>query len=102
MRISEAAALRRQDVDLKYGILHIRQTKLGKSRRVPLHPSATRALRRYVRQRDREPSSSATDFFFVFDHGQPALTRNLPYAFRCVCRHLRWERPWRTSPPPYS
>jgi integrase len=74
LRISEATALRRQDVDLKHGILHIRQTKFGKSRFVPLHPSATRALQRYVRQRDREPSSTATDFFFVFDHGQPART----------------------------
>lgn len=91
LRISEATALRRQDVDLKHGILHIRQTKFGKSRFVPLHPSAMRALQRYVRQRDREPSSTATDFFFVFDHGQPARTRKLQYAFRCVCRQLNWS-----------
>ncbi len=58
---------------------------------MPLHPSATRALQRYVRQRDREPSSAATDFFFVFDHGQPARTRKLQYAFRCVCRQLNWS-----------
>lgn len=91
LRISEATALRRQDVDLKRGILHIRQTKFGKSRLVPLHPSTTRVLQRYARRRDRDSSSAATDAFFVFDHGQPVRTRKLRYAFRRVCRQLRWR-----------
>ena len=80
MRISEATALRRQDVDLKHGILHIRQTKFGKSRVVPLHPSATRALQRYVRQRDREPSSTATDFssFLIMANRRGPASSNTP------------------------
>lgn len=91
LRISEATSLRRQDVDLKRGLLHIQQAKFGKSRLVPLHPSTRRALQRYARRRDQDPSSAATDAFFVFDQGQPALTRWLQYAFRLVCHQLRWR-----------
>ena len=91
LRISEATALRRQDVDLKAGLLHIQQAKFGKSRIVPLHPSTTRALEAYVRRRDQEPSSAATDTFFIFDRGRPARTRSLQYAFQFVRRQLRWR-----------
>jgi integrase len=52
MRISEALALCNKDVDLKYGMLTIHQTKFGKSRRVPLHPSTVAALRRYLWMRN--------------------------------------------------
>jgi len=48
MRISEALTLRNEDVDLKYGMLFIHQSKFGKSRQVPLHPSTAEALRRYL------------------------------------------------------
>jgi integrase len=91
LRISEATALQRQDVDLQRGILHIRNTKFGKSRLVPLHPSTTRALRRYVCRRDQNASSPATAAFFTFDHGQPARARNLQYAFRCLRFQLGWR-----------
>lgn len=48
MRIGEALALRNEDVDLKHGMLTIHQTKFGKSRQVPIHPSTVEALRRYL------------------------------------------------------
>jgi integrase len=38
-------------VDLNRGVLRIEKTKFKKSRLVPLHPTATRALRRYVQAR---------------------------------------------------
>ena len=47
LRISEALGLSDADVDLKGGVLTIRQSKFGKSRLVPLHPSAVQALQRY-------------------------------------------------------
>jgi hypothetical protein len=40
LRISEALALVDADVDLKAGVLTVRCSKFGKSRLVPLHPSA--------------------------------------------------------------
>jgi integrase len=91
LRISEATALRRQDVDLPNGLLHIRHGKFGKSRLVPLHPSAIDALERYGERRDKDLCSSETDYFFVYDHGRPAHTRNVQYAFKLLCRQLRWR-----------
>lgn len=52
MRVSEALALTRDDVDLKAGVLTIRGSKFRKSRLVPLHDSTCRALLRYAQQRD--------------------------------------------------
>jgi integrase/recombinase XerD len=70
LRISEALALRKPDVDLPAGILTIRGTKFGKSRFVPLHPSAVNALRHYAQQRDLLIRSSTSDSFFVSDFGR--------------------------------
>ena len=50
LRISEALDLRLHDV-LPEGVLQIRRTKFGKSRLVPLHPTATTALERYLEER---------------------------------------------------
>jgi integrase len=91
LRISEATALQRQDADLHHDLLHIRQTKFGKSRFVPLHPSTTRALQRYARRRDQDPLSTATNAFFVFDYGRPASTRKLQYAFGLLRGKLHWR-----------
>ena len=62
LRPGEALALDKSDVDLKNGILSIRQTKFGKSRFVPLDPSTREALQRYAEHRDTiclRPRSSA-------------------------------------------
>jgi len=48
LRANEPLRLDRGDVDLVNGVLTIRETKFGKSRCVPLHPSARRALQRYA------------------------------------------------------
>jgi integrase/recombinase XerD len=52
LRINEALALTRDDVDLKTGLLTVRWTKSRRTRLVPLHASARRALTRYAKQRD--------------------------------------------------
>ncbi len=48
LRVSEALKLTNADVDLSRGVLRIERTKFKKSRLVPLHATATRALRRYA------------------------------------------------------
>ena len=53
LRVSEAIHLRDADVDLKRGMLTIRQTKFAKSRQLPIHPSTVKALARYRKQRER-------------------------------------------------
>ena len=47
LRISEALALRRNEVDLEAGILSIHESKFHKSRAVPLAPSVGQAVRHY-------------------------------------------------------
>jgi integrase len=53
MRLGEAIGLDRSDVDLHTGVVTIREAKFDRSRFVPLHPTATAALRRYTADRDR-------------------------------------------------
>lgn len=84
LRISEALALDRSDADLVLGRLTIRETKYRKTRRIPLHPSATAALRSYATFRDRLVSAPQTDRFFA-----DACGVGLPYStVRTVFRKL--------------
>lgn len=53
LRISEALNLLDADVDLRASVMTIRQSKFGKTRLVPLHPSAVQALERYRDHRAR-------------------------------------------------
>ncbi len=69
MRISEALALDKEDVDLEEGVLRIRQSKFRKSRFVPVHVSTRDVLADYAKERDRifpRPKSIA---FFVSERG---------------------------------
>jgi integrase/recombinase XerD len=52
MRVSEACALDRADVELAAGRLTVRRGKNGRSREIPLHPSTVEALERFARARD--------------------------------------------------
>ena len=76
LRIGEAIKLDRSDVDWEQGVLLIRESKFGKSRLVPLHPSTMQALTQHARLRDElQPRPKDTSCFFV------SLTRKrLSYA----------------------
>jgi integrase len=65
MRVSEALALTRSDVDLVDGIVTIRHAKFDRVRLVPLHSSVTAELRRYATTRDRLCPTLRVDRFFV-------------------------------------
>jgi integrase len=69
LRPGEALALDKRDVDLENGILSIRQTKFGKSRFVPLDPSACEALQRYAEQRDTLCLRPPSPAFLLTDPG---------------------------------
>lgn len=70
LRVSEAIHLRDADVDLKHGMLTIRQTKFAKSRQLPLHPSAVAALIHYRGQRARHVSTTADSPFLISSRGR--------------------------------
>ena len=69
MRVGEAIALEREDVDLTAGVITIREGKFGRGRLVPLHPTATDALLTYVAQRDRLCPQPRTRTFFLSSVG---------------------------------
>ena len=61
MRLGEAFALTRSDVDLVDGLVTVRHAKFDRMRLVPLHPSVTAALRAYATARDRLCRSANCD-----------------------------------------
>jgi site-specific recombinase XerD len=64
LRISEALKLTQEDVDLRIGMILIRETKFYKSRQLPLGPTLVRALTDYSeRSRGRGPTPSTKPFF---------------------------------------
>jgi len=70
LRVSEAVHLMDADVELKSGLLTVRQTKFAKSRQVPLHPSAVEALRRYGGLRNLHVTVTDETPFFVGTRGR--------------------------------
>jgi len=69
MRVGEAVALHRDDIDLDTGVITIRQAKHDRWRLVPLHPSTTDALRRYAGERARLCPRPRSSMFFVSSTG---------------------------------
>ena len=65
LRVGEALSLTRDDVDLRTGVLVVRDAKFDRSRYVPLHPSTTEALSRYAGQRDRLVLAPKAGAFFL-------------------------------------
>jgi len=75
LRIGEAIKLDRSDVDWATGVLLIRESKFGKSRLVPLHPSTMEILAEHAELRDTQQPRPKEPSFFV------SLTRKrLSYA----------------------
>jgi integrase/recombinase XerD len=62
LRISEALALTRADVDLSEGILHIRESKFYKTRLVPIGRDLLPPLTRYGSKRRRNGTKSDAPF----------------------------------------
>jgi integrase len=70
LRIGEALGLRRNDVDLKAGVLTIRGAKFDQSRLVPIHASTKQALLAFQSRRNRHFCGRPTsDYFFVSIRG---------------------------------
>ncbi|MGF6982516.1 integrase [Paraburkholderia atlantica] len=94
LRISEAIHLRDADVDLKRGMLIVRQTKFAKSRQLPIHASTVAALARYRRQRERQVPTKPDTSFLVASRGQrlgqPLGERQAQRVFNTLRDSLGW------------
>jgi integrase len=88
MRIGEAIALERDDVDLNAGLITIRKAKGDRARLVPLHPTAADALRGYASERDRLCPRPRSRAFFLSSAGTPVLDESLRKAFREIMTRI--------------
>jgi integrase len=93
LRISEARSLKPEDVDWEQGLLLIRNSKYGKTRLVPLHPSAMKPLQAYARRRqERFPLAQ---YFFVSERGGRLARTTVGQTFK----QLRQGIPFTRRPP---
>ncbi|WP_280554665.1 tyrosine-type recombinase/integrase [Halomonas sp. 25-S5] len=92
IRLSEATGLLRSDVDLDQGALTIRQSKFGKSRLVPLHPTTSAALRSYAERRDAHLGSHCGPHFFVAERGGRLLHQYVYRVFWRLSREIGLRR----------
>jgi integrase/recombinase XerD len=95
LRISEALNLRLHDIRPD-GVLQICHTKFGKSRLLPLHPTAATALDAYLEERCR--LAVTDDHVFLSAGNQRIHSTMATYTFRRICR-LAGIVPARTRPP---
>ena len=83
LRVSEAIALQLADME-PGGVLHIRETKFGKSRLVPLHRTVAGALDRYLALRRRV--AGECEYLFPSVQHRALCPSTVNYTFRCLLR----------------
>jgi integrase len=93
LRLGEAVNLQPQDVDWSEGVLTIRGAKFGKTRLVPLHPSALAVLRAYAGLRDKIFTGRLLPTFLVTSHGTKLEKTNLSRIFRELSRQIGIRKP---------
>jgi integrase len=71
MRSGEAVRLAESDVNLAEGLLTIQETKFGKSRVIPLHPTTVKALTAYKACRNAFLKRAEVPTFFINERGGP-------------------------------
>jgi len=81
MRAGEAIRLDRPDVDLRAGLLTIRESKFGKSRQLPLHATTVAALAGYATVRDQRHPRPATAAFFLSLTATRLIYKNVHFTY---------------------
>jgi integrase len=95
MRVNEALALDRDDVNMEEGILTIRRTKFGKSRLIPVHESTRQVLMDYARRREEVVRWPATAAFFLSENGTRVTEWATRYNFAKVSCEVGLRSPGR-------
>ena len=90
LRVGEAIALDRTDVDARQACLIVRHGKFNKSREVPLHPTTMAALRTYAQHLDAAHPRPRSPSFFLTIHGTRPHVQNVWQTFDRL-------RAWRVS-----
>jgi site-specific recombinase XerD len=79
--------------DLRQGVLTIRDTKFGKSRLVPVHPTTREALLRYEMRRDEHSDRRSSPYFFVTERGRRLLVQYVHRVFWTLSRRIGLRGP---------
>jgi integrase len=82
MRVGEAIRLDTGDLDLRHGVLTVRQSKFGKTRELPVHASTANALRKYLRLRDHHRPAPVAEALLVSPAGTRLIYCNVHSTFR--------------------
>lgn len=83
MRSGEVIRLADGDVNLAEGLITIRESKFGKSRVVPLHPTTVKALAAYKARKDAFLKKTGAPTVFVNERHQPISSPHK--SFRDIC-----------------
>jgi integrase len=86
IRVGEAIAANRGDVDLTAGRLLVGYGKFGKARELALHPTTVDALRSYQRLRDRSAPATGASALFVSTAGTRLIYCNVHNTFHRLVR----------------
>ena len=93
LRLGEVLKLRTGDTDWSEGVLTIRDTKFGKSRLVPLHPSTCKVLAAYAKRRDSLFGARAEAYFFVNQNGNRLDKGEVYRTFYALSRQIGLRAP---------
>lgn len=99
MRVGESVRVDRDDVDRDEGLLTIRNTKFGKSRQLPLHPTTVEALADYARRRDERHPRPKSPSFFTSTTGTRLLPGQRLHRIPRLVREVGLTSPNRHRPP---
>src|SRR5260370_40681301 len=89
MRIGEVIRLDRDDIDWDQGVLTVRDSKFGRSREIPVHPSALAALRAYAQRRDRLCPQPRTAACFISPAGARLVYTTVQPTFSRIAGNAR-------------
>ncbi len=102
MRVGEAIRLDRDDIDLAHGVLTVRDTKFGKSRELPIHPSTRHSVvRLHPRARPALPRPDHPGGADLPSRNSAALLRRARHV-QAVARPRRAQAALGDLPPPDS
>lgn len=90
MRRREIIRLTQDDVDLKNGVLFIRESKFQKDRIIPLNDSVVKGLQKYVALKEslRLGARSGARTFFICLDGKPIAGTKISRFFRLLAEEL--------------
>jgi integrase len=88
MRVNEALSLSRDDVNLRDGVITVRNTKSGEIRLLPVHATTLEILRGYGHRRDHIVPHPRDPYFFIIERGVRPCRTTLFRLFVNVSRQI--------------